>query len=500
MNSDLPIHSLLKIAILAEVVATAFAIVAACAYPHWLYAAVGLTTLMITLMPLLILKTYDYFSPWSFVLLAVVTGCTLQSICMTLNWPDEQAIDGFFLLSQEPEYFFYPASIFLLGFACFTVGYFYFGKAERKPITVKRDFNRNNLILVLTLGFVFSSVASIAYIRFTGGAESGQISQKRTLIKTTDVGSDDDFAQYGTLKQISKLTGITFLVLYSFFLSRHENLNSTQFAMIGIFFLGACLIPFYSSMRAPIIWLVLAALGVTYYLDRKRFMSRLFVLTTVGLVFFVAMSMLRNAGNENKDENALQRTVRKLAFNRNGPGFAKTAHIINHIPDTLDYQYGQTIAVWLIAPVPRELFPGKPMVHAGPIIGRAIYNTHVSGVPPGLIAELYWNFHIPGVIFGMLFIGWLLRAIYSWFRNCIVDPAIIIPIYLFSVIPVGYSVIGHSLGFGSIMRFVDFLMISIVVYLCTGPLVQQPQTPQQTAVPTSAAMGTRRERAPAQNV
>ena len=125
------------------------------------------------------------------------------------------------------------------------------------------------------------------------------------------------------------------------------------------------------------------------------------------------------------------------------------------------------MAVWLIAPIPREIYPNKPLIHTGPIIGQKIYNNRVSGVPPGLVAELYWNFSIPGIIFGMLLVGWTLQWVYLLFRSCDVDPTIISPIYLFAIIPVGFAVIGHSLGFGTIMRFVDFTTIAVVVYLCT---------------------------------
>ena len=483
MNGEIKIHSVVYSSVVAVMCLTFLVIAWSVVNPIMIYAAIGMCTLMITLFPLLFLRNYDFFSPWTFVLLAVVTGCTFQAICMSIGWPTEEQIDGWMLLGREPEYFIVPGAIYLLGFACFTAGYFLIGRPSNKQRVISRNYDHKNLIFIIGACFAVSMAATGAFVKFTGGGTSDKLSQKRTLIRTTDVANDDEYKQYGYLKQLSKLTPICFLTVYAYIIYNYRRINFLHGCLLAFMFVCSCLMPYYSSMRAPICWLVFYALGVSYYLERDKFKLRFAVLMTIGVLFFVTMSLGRNVSADSEGAS-FQESVRRVLFNRNGPGFAKTAHIINAIPDKLDYQYGQTIAVWLIAPIPREVFPAKPMVHTGPIIGQQVYGHNISGVPPGLIAELFWNFHIPGVIFGMTLIGWGLRSVYSWFQSLAINPAITVPIYLFSVIPIGYSVIGHSLGYGTVMRFVDFATVAIVVIMCTSQTTQFSLAKQKANAPS----------------
>ena len=137
-----------------------------------------------------------------------------------------------------------------------------------------------------------------------------------------------------------------------------------------------------------------------------------------------------------------------------------------------------------MAPIPRALYPDKPMIVTGPIIGTEIYNTRVSGIPPGFIAELYWNFYIPGVIFGMLFMGVLLKRLHLLFRNMQGQREIVVPVYLFAVIPVAFSVLSNSLGYGTMMRFVDFVTIAGIIFFCSNTIVTATNTMPQ--VPATA--------------
>ena len=451
-------------------VVTAGFIAWACADHQMLFAAVGMFAFFIGIFPLLPLKTYDLYSPWSFVLLAIGMGCTLQCLCMSFMWPDAEAIEKLLILDESPDFFLYPSALYILGILFLTIGYFANRKISPRKLRINREYSTRNMVIVLGACLLLSVVATLAFVRFTGGATSGKISAKRTTIKTLAVEDDDGFRQHGYLRHAGKLANIVFLVLFSFFSSRNERLNFFHWTLIGTSFVLACALPFYMSLRGQVIWVMLSGLGVTYYHWRGNFLFRVATFGSVAVALFLVMSVLRNAGEDNPFEDlTLSHSVKSLILNRNGPGLSKTAHIINHIPDTLEYQYGKTIAVWLIAPIPREIFPSKPLVHTGPVIGTRVYGNRVSGVPPGLIAELYWNFHIPGIMFGMILVGWLLHSVYKLFQNCDIDPAILSPIYLFAIVPVGFAIVGHSLGFGTVMRIVDFLTIVVVVFFCSRP-------------------------------
>lgn len=471
MNSVIKVNSSIHILVALSAVVAAGFTVWACADLDMIYAAVGTITLFLVLSPLLAVKEYDLFCPWSFVILPVATLCTPKAICMSIGWPSPEIIDDRMLLGQEAEYFLYPSAIFLTAIICLMLGYWKLGTDEPLGITLNRKYSRNNTYIGLGLCCLVAFLATFAFVRSTGGVESGRLSAKRTKIRTIDVASDSELQQYGHFMQLAKMAPIAFLIGFSFFLNRNSKLAPWQVAALFLVFLLACAYPFYSSSRIKVVWVLINGLGVCWYFSREKFWSRLAVGATVCLILFFGMSFIRQKGVEDAMENAsFSSAIERLTLDRNGPGIAKTSHIINHVPSALPFQNGKTIAVWAIAPVPRALFPGKPLIQSGPIIGRTIYGNNISGVPPGIIAELYWNFHIPGVIFGTLLFGFALRKIYGTFKCGAILPEIAVPVYLFTVSEIGFSVLGNSIGYGAFMKLIDFVTIMIVVWVCTVPL------------------------------
>lgn len=88
--------------------------------------------------------------------------------------------------------------------------------------------------------------------------------------------------------------------------------------------------------------------------------------------------------------------------------------LVDRMPADLDFQYGQTYLATLALPVPRGLWPGKPLPSTG-VFTTAFWPDSWfeagTSLPPGFIGELYMNFHIVGVFFGMLALGALIRRI-----------------------------------------------------------------------------------------
>ena len=74
--------------------------------------------------------------------------------------------------------------------------------------------------------------------------------------------------------------------------------------------------------------------------------------------------------------------------------------------------YGESFVMFIVAPIPRILWPEKPNVRLGPYVGQDIlgFNNN-SGAPPSGIGELYLNFGTLGVAMGMLLLGMVLAVI-----------------------------------------------------------------------------------------
>ncbi|MDX1928112.1 MAG: O-antigen polymerase [Pirellulaceae bacterium] len=434
-----------------------------------IYAAAGLASLLVVLFPFLFIKSYDWFSTWTSVIIVVIYGGTAPAICMSLRWPDAVYVDEHILLNHPPEYFVYPSLLLLLGLAFCAIGYF---SRLRLPVPVfalDRQYSLSRTYLVIGLLAIVSIGSLALYIRFTGGqSEETVISGKRTVIRTLDVQNEKDFSQYGYLRQGALLSLTCLLVLMSAWTERFSRLSVPRIAVLSFLFLVSCALPFYSSSRDQIVWNYWCTIGVLYYSGRPVFSGRsLAVLVgVVGVILFI--SAVRNERSDSTPFlEKMNSKLTPLLLNRHGPNVAKTAHILHSVPNPLGLKYGETIYVWLLAPIPREILPNKPMVSPGPIIGMEVYGTKFSGVPPGLVAEMFWNFHIVGIVLGCFLFGLFLRFVYEVFRAIRTDDGVVTPVYLFAMFPLGFQVLNNCLGGGVVMAMVDMVMSGFVVLLCT---------------------------------
>ena len=113
--------------------------------------------------------------------------------------------------------------------------------------------------------------------------------------------------------------------------------------------------------------------------------------------------------------------------------------LVERVPDELPYQYGRTYLSLLTMPVPRWLWPGKPLPSTG-ILALAFWPERWldegTTWPPGLIGEMYMNFGAAGVFLGMALFGWLnARALASARRNPRHLPSVTLCALLLAMMP-----------------------------------------------------------------
>ncbi len=116
------------------------------------------------------------------------------------------------------------------------------------------------------------------------------------------------------------------------------------------------------------------------------------------------------------------------------------------VPERVDYLYGKTyvavVAFWL----PRAIWKDKPH-GVGYYTGREIYMAG-NGVPPGPIAEAYWNFGVLGIIILAFLNGMILSLVSNTFRKYYYSPGVVV-IYIL-IIAKGLTF--SSLGLTSIFQ------------------------------------------------
>ena len=423
------------------------------AEPTLLYAAFGVTATTIIAVPMLLSPRFDLFSPWSFLFITTFFGCGLRGAAMSAGWPDPRRISDMLIFGMNPTDMLFPGGLLLCGCLLMVVGYFVLGpRLARRPlrlVDLPLDSRFRGSVLLLT-ALSFSS--TFLYVTLTNEGSSA-ISAKRAKITDRDVAGNTDVQQHGILVHASRLAVYALLLVLAVPWFGHGRQTLYWRGMLGVLFLLGLALPFYSSQRLGVMWTCMAIAAAVTYTRGRVPVPQLAMLSSVCVCLYFVMAVLRAGGVERArtaDENLppAELFLSKLIVHRNFLGVSKTANIINSVPQSLPFDHGRSIYVWAIANVPRSAWPDKPLVHCGPIIGTDVYGNRVSGVPPGLVAELYWNFGPVGVLAGCLAFGAILRFVYETLAPHNGGGPANILLYVVGPMRLAFDASGNSIGYG----------------------------------------------------
>lgn len=459
-----PVVAILWLALMGAV-ASSFATVAWA--DRFVFLATGLWALVIVLLPVARDRDYPLFSMWSFVMLTVILGVTLRGACLTLGFPDAERLDTLFFLGREPAFFFPAAAWLLIGLAMLALGWLAISPGERE--STRWQFHSGRLVALALLLLAISVVATVLFIQRTGGLASTDWSAKRAVIPDLDL-AGSGYQSHGGLRFLASLAIFGHLiVLVPAMAPTTSRQNRLLLAGLAIaLLLVACVVPFYASLRTNVALNLALSAAMLVSQSTRRIRFAFFVgITAIALVGVWVMTALRPSNpHANADELAsptLARVFEAAVINRNQIELPKTAHILNAVPDDLPFQGGKTIARWVLAPIPRSLWPDKPVIPPGPEIGRAVYDQRVAGVPPAMVAEWYWNFGWPGIVVGAFGLGMLLRWLQARFfsKN---DP-LRLALYVAGPMTLGFEAVGSSLGSGLFRAALQTAVMAALILL-----------------------------------
>ena len=395
---------------------------------------------------------YRLLSTWTFVLLVGFIGLVIRPVAITLRWPDEDVIDRLFLLGRSPEFFVDSHMLFFYGSALLVVGYLLSVRAKTKAIGREVGAQFTPMIIPEQrwrsfLGFVFVTGAAsfIWYTQATGGLDLQNFSQKRTLVSNS-LELDEEFRGFQVIATINRFAFVGYFVALDHMMSRTRKLSPAQMALLGALLANAVLLGIYRSERLPVlVSIVLSVVAISAY-GRRLNVTRLARGALVALLVFQLLTVARTDGAAVQSNGVVAATFETLVENRNMIDPSKTAHIIDGVPERLDFANGSTIASFVVAPIPRSIWPTKPIITPGPTLGRFIFGTARSGIPPGLFAELYWNFGILGIGLGVPIAGAALGRIDRSVRRSTSTRGRTRVIQVVVLTQIGPNIMGISIG------------------------------------------------------
>lgn len=356
-----------------------------------------------------------------------------------------------------------------------------FSKPRRvAEISQTRFFWVNMGILSVSILLV---LAYLNTINFFSSLSSFGLSAKRMFVVGDVAGNTTTFMYFRMASDFIAVVTILYLAELQ---SRASNSARRRLALLGLFVL-ACLTPFVASARGEIIYLFFSLLAVHHYLRKRIGLNRVMIYLAAAFMILGFMGEMRKQAYQRinhgyTDETfALTDVMHTLAYNAHFLGVGKTAVVVAQIPEKHDFLLGSSYVSLFIAPIPRTLWPEKPVVRIGRFVGVELYERgSFSGVPPGLYGEAFLNFGWIGLMVMPFLFGYWCRAIYV---RLVLErqPQDFFAIALYGILWVFMMDVLVTDFTGNIMRIVRYIGPFYLIYWVASsnqrvmrPLVQEP--------------------------
>lgn len=175
--------------------------------------------------------------------------------------------------------------------------------------------------------------------------------------------------------------------------------------------------------RYSFVTFIIAILVIWYYYRREIHVSRQqgVLLATLGIASVFLLTIMntdRHLFRENGFSlgtvaTATSASTSDLAFTTNFiAGYEATLYLLDRVPEDLSFGYGgMYIYRYLVQPIPRILWSGKPTMFGFPTIGDPIF----WGAAPGSIGEAYGGYGFAGIALIFFATGWIIRRVEDGF-------------------------------------------------------------------------------------
>jgi len=385
--------------------------------PNYGYLVLSTTPTALIMLYIAATRIRDIFSPLYLILALCLLGVNLR--VHNILTDETRTLEGLLLPRIGLSGLASGIGAITLGLLTLMVGYTLARRsaALTRWSSVPRDWSTGRLAIMLTIYIALGTISLLAYGRnmdLFGEIAAGHISMARRLqIEGSEYGAASSYLIWG-----SRFTELAYYVILARFLTKRTIRRPGNLAILALLLCLSVILPFLSSQKTMIANMLILSMMAWHYLYKTisaRAIASSLIVLTISLAIlteFRGASQQRVAVSSDAEDYtaALEYTLNRPYF----LGVAKTSMIVANVPSRVDYQYGQSLILWIFAPIPRALWPQKPAVRIGPFIARSIYQReNRSGIPPGFIAELYLNFGYYGIVIGMLVLGMVTRVAYD---------------------------------------------------------------------------------------
>jgi oligosaccharide repeat unit polymerase len=297
----------------------------------------------------------------------------------------------------------------LLALLSFYLGYFQpYGKrlARRMP-SLPHRFSSKNLVHISFIFLLIGSFSLFILARSVG------------FNFWSLYGSEEVFSFFKGKYYL--LWGVDFLILLFVFLYGSRDPVLPTF-VVTTFFILTILVGFYLGAKESILQPIFYWLVLRHY-TRKRVSTKGFLAfggAIVGLMFiYPFLQSYGPLGFKKFVEVArtgyLLKDLPNFLLSR-FYGVESLALVLQHVPSSFPFKFGETFLELFIQPIPRFLWPDKPLsigLQFTQIFTRTQYSSYTSSAL-SLPGEFYMNFGLPGILLGFVVLGIIARFIYEY--------------------------------------------------------------------------------------
>ena len=348
-------------------------------------------------------------------------------------------------------------------------------KKEKKQV----EFNQRRYLRVHRILLLFSLILMALYLQtigFFSSLSTFGFSAKRMFTVGDIAGNTTTF---GYFRMASDFLAVTAIYYFAF---KYNFVKPTlkQQLVSFVLFLLACIIPFVASARGEIIYLAFSILIVRHYMKKIITLKKVLIYIFISFIILGYLGTLRQQAysrisNQDREISySLADSFHTLAYNAHFLGVGKTAVVVSQVPKKHGYRWGTTYLTLFFAPIPRTLWPNKPIVRIGRFVGVELFERGTfSGVPPGMIGEAYLNFSWFGVIAIPFLFGVFCKSIY---RSLVInrDPNDFAKAALYGILWVFMLDVLVTDFTGNIMRLLRYLLPFYLLYAAS--FVRSPNT------------------------
>lgn len=375
----------------------------------------GAILLLTLIMVPIILSKQNWFEPIFFIQLPYL-GYVFSSIYAAL-FRDGQVLNYYNGTFYDTSSLMIIALLYtILGLLSCYFGYYFIGKTRWVDNKIRSRYlnidnhavlvKQHNRLMILTV--ICTIIGLISYAFFIESV-GGLANYWQNINRRITVGN----SRY-VLNLIQLLPICSWLLLaYAWRLKR--------FQLISIFyFLFVNLIQLSLGARLPLVFNIISAIVIWWFTQRKakvpyiRFiivaLIAIFVLVGMRSYRFISPSQtqsLDSVYSELSSSYSVENIIDQTLGTRDFTDINILAHILGETPQLIPYQFGKSFIMLPAYAIPRAIWPEKPDRLDVMITKRLFRIDTSSGILPGIISELYLNFGVIGIVFGMFVLGCL---------------------------------------------------------------------------------------------